>query len=79
MHGGSGLSEEEYVTAINSGVRKINYYSYSAKAGAEAIKEYIDSHSNHFYHDFAVVAKEAIKKDVKRAMEIFSNKHKVAR
>jgi fructose-bisphosphate aldolase, class II len=79
MHGGSGLSEEEYITAINSGVRKINYYSYSAKAGAEAIKEYIDSHSNHFYHDFAVVAKEAIKKDVKRAMEIFSNKHKVVR
>ncbi|MDM5329995.1 class II fructose-bisphosphate aldolase [Neobacillus sp. CF12] len=79
MHGGSGLSEEEYVTAINSGVRKINYYSYSAKAGAEAIKEYIDSHSNHFYHDFAVVAKEAIKKDVKRAMEIFLNKNKVVR
>jgi len=79
MHGGSGLSEEEYVTAINSGVRKINYYSYSAKAGAEAVKEYIDSHSNHFYHDFAFVAKEAIKKDLKRAMEIFSNKHTVAR
>jgi fructose-bisphosphate aldolase, class II len=79
MHGGSGLSEEEYVSAINSGVRKINYYSYSAKAGAEAIKEYIDSHSNHFYHDFAIVAKEAIKKDVKKAMEIFSNKHKVVR
>jgi fructose-bisphosphate aldolase, class II len=79
MHGGSGLSEEEYITAINSGVRKINYYSYSAKAGAEAIKEYIDSHSNHFYHDFAIVAKEAIKKDVKRAMVIFSNKHKVVR
>jgi fructose-bisphosphate aldolase, class II len=79
MHGGSGLSEEEYVTAINYGVRKINYYSYSAKAGAEAIKEYIDSHSNHFYHDFAFVAKEAIKKDVKRAMEIFLNKNKVVR
>lgn len=79
MHGGSGLSEEEYVMAINSGVRKINYYSYSAKAGAEAVKEYIDSHSNHFYHDFALVAKEAIKKDVKRAMKTFSNKNSVVR
>jgi fructose-bisphosphate aldolase, class II len=79
MHGGSGLSEEEYVTAINSGVRKINYYSYSAKAGAEAVKEYIDNHSHLFYHDFAVVAKEAIKNDLKRAMEIFSNKHKAVR
>jgi fructose-bisphosphate aldolase class II len=74
MHGGSGLSKEDYVTAINSGVRKINYYSYAAKAGAHAIKEYIDNNSNLFYHDFTVVAKDAIKKDVKRVMEIFLNK-----
>ncbi|USK44049.1 class II fructose-bisphosphate aldolase [Cytobacillus oceanisediminis] len=74
MHGGSGLSTDEYVTAINSGVRKINYYSYAAKAGANAVKEYINENTNLFYHDFTVVAKAAIKKDVKRAMEIFSNK-----
>lgn len=74
MHGGSGLSEEDYITAINAGVRKINYYSYSAKAGAQAIKKYIEDHSNIFYQDLTVVAKEAIKKDLKKAMEIFSNK-----
>ncbi|PLR76724.1 ketose-bisphosphate aldolase [Bacillus sp. V3-13] len=79
MHGGSGLSIEDYVKAINSGVRKINYYSYAAKAGAHAVKEYIDQNSNLFYHDFTVVAKEAIKKDVKRAMEIFLNKGAVLR
>lgn len=77
MHGGSGLSVEEYVTAINSGVRKINYYSYAAMAGAKAVKDYLSETSNPFYHDLAVVAKEAIKKDVKRAMEIFSNKSEV--
>jgi fructose-bisphosphate aldolase, class II len=73
MHGGSGLSVEDYVTAINNGVRKINYYSYSAKAGALAVKEYINENENLFYHDFATVAREAIKADVKRAMEIFMN------
>lgn len=75
MHGGSGLSEEEYIAVINSGVRKINYYSYAAKAGANAIKEYIEQNKDLFYHDFAVIAKDAIKKDVKRAMEIFLNKN----
>jgi fructose-bisphosphate aldolase, class II len=77
MHGGSGLSEEDYITAINSGVRKINYYSYAAKAGAYAIKDYIENNANLFYHDFTVVAKDAIKKDIIRAMEIFLNKGKV--
>jgi len=77
MHGGSGLSEEEYVTAINNGVRKINYYSYAAKAGAIAVKEYIENEPNLFYHDLAVVAKEALKKDLKRAMKIFANRNEV--
>lgn len=75
MHGGSGLSEEEYIAVINSGVRKINYYSYAAKAGANAIKEYIEQGKDLFYQDFVVIAKDAIKKDVKRAMEIFLNKN----
>jgi len=73
MHGGSGLSESDYINAINSGVRKINYYSYAAKAGAVAVKNYIEKNSSIFYHDLTVVAREAIKNGVKRAMEIFAN------
>jgi fructose-bisphosphate aldolase, class II len=79
MHGGSGLSEEEYLTAINSGVRKINYYSYGAKAGALAVKDYINQTSSLFYHDLTTAAKEAIKKDLKRAMQIFMNDKEVAK
>ncbi|MEQ2466429.1 class II fructose-bisphosphate aldolase [Niallia sp. Sow4_A1] len=74
MHGGSGLSEEEYKTVINRGVRKINYYSYAAKAGAYAVKEYLEKEENPFYHDLTVVAKETIKQDIKKAISIFSNK-----
>lgn len=78
MHGGSGLSEEEYIEAINSGVRKINYYSYAAKAGANSVKNYIDKESTTvFYHDLTVVAKNTMKKDIKKAMEIFSNRNEV--
>ena len=74
MHGGSGLSEEEYITAINNGVRKINYYSYAAQAGAFAVKDYLDKEPNPFYHDLAVVAKDALKQDLKKAMQVFSNR-----
>ncbi len=42
MHGGSGVSEEDYKTVIAKGVRKINYYTYMAKAGGETVKEKFD-------------------------------------
>ncbi|MGN8844983.1 class II fructose-bisphosphate aldolase [Niallia sp. HCP3S3_B10] len=74
MHGGSGLSEEEYKTVINRGVRKINYYSYAAKAGAYAAKAFLEKEENPFYHDLTVVAKETIKQDIKKAISIFANK-----
>lgn len=77
MHGGSGLSEQDYINTINAGVRKINYYSYAARAGAHAVKEMIEKEPNIFYHDLAVVGKNAIKKDLRRAMQIFSNKSSV--
>ncbi|MBQ8813305.1 MAG: class II fructose-bisphosphate aldolase [Lachnospiraceae bacterium] len=39
MHGGSGVSEEDFRKAITSGVRKINYYTYMAMAGGGIIAE----------------------------------------
>ncbi|MDO5136514.1 MAG: class II fructose-bisphosphate aldolase [Eubacteriales bacterium] len=37
MHGGSGVSAEDFRTAIQKGVRKVNYYTYMAMAGGENI------------------------------------------
>ena len=39
MHGGSGASEEDYHKVIERGVRKINYYTYMAKAGGSGVEE----------------------------------------
>ena len=33
MHGGSGVSTDDYKRVIELGIRKINYYTYMAKAG----------------------------------------------
>ncbi len=74
MHGGSGLSEEEYINAIDNGVRKINYYSYAAKAAGDAVKEYVNQNKNVFYHDVTIVALEALKKDYKKAISTFTLK-----
>lgn len=73
MHGGSGLSKEEYLKTIESGVRKINYYSYSAKYAAEAIKEYINKNNNVFYHELTFIAKKVIEQDLRTVIKIFRN------
>ena len=71
MHGGSGVSAEDYKKVINLGVRKINYYTYMSKAGGTAIAEMKDKT---FFHDMEITAIDAMKKDVKTAMEIFTFK-----
>jgi fructose-bisphosphate aldolase class II len=75
MHGGSGLSKEEFTTAIKNGIRKINYYTYMALAGGKAVKEALDKVAeggNVFYHDIPLIAIEAMKNNVIEAIKTFS-------
>lgn len=69
MHGGSGVSPDDYRRVISLGVSKINYYTYMAKAGAEAINGKTFTQ----YHDIVTAATNAIKADVMKAMKVFSN------
>ena len=72
MHGGSGVSDEDYRIAIKNGIRKVNYYSYMSKAGVNAVKEMLDDHEVTFFHDLALAAQTAMEKDVEKAMRVFS-------
>lgn len=74
MHGGSGVSPEDYRTAIEKGVNKINYYSYMSNAGVKAAKELLDTQEVTFYHDIAIVSQKAMAEDVRRAMSVFYGK-----
>lgn len=74
MHGGSGVSEEGFRTAIANGIRKINYYSYMSKAGYMAAKELIESGKTSYLHDVEYAAMHAMKEDVKKAIRVFSCK-----
>ena len=68
MHGGSGVSDEDYKKVISLGVRKINYYTYMAKAGGNGVA---NMENPTFFHDVENAAYEAMKKDVKRAISLF--------
>lgn len=71
MHGGSGVSPEDYRVAISKGVRKINYYSYMSNAGVKASKELLDTQDITYFHDIALAAQKAMKEDVAKAMKVF--------
>ena len=72
MHGGSGVSDEGFKSAIANGIRKINYYSYMSKAGYMAAKEAIESGKMSYLHDVEYAAMQAMKEDVKKAIKVFS-------
>lgn len=75
MHGGSGVSAEDYIKAIDAGVRKINYFTYMDKAGGFAAGEYIKSLQNGepvFFSSIYMAARDAMRENVYEAMKVFA-------
>ena len=75
MHGGSGVSDEDFRSAIKAGVRKINYFTYMDKAGGAAAREYIakiEEGRPIFYTEIIKASTKEMKENVKNAMSIFA-------
>ena len=71
MHGGSGVSDEDYGKSIALGIRKVNYYSYMAKAGVDGVKKLMASKDVKYFHELAVAAQDAMEQDVRQAISLF--------
>ncbi len=78
MHGGSGVSGEEFRRAIQAGVRKINYYTYMAMAGGAGAEAYLESVRESgtrdavLYHDVTQAAVRAMQENCRAAMQVFA-------
>lgn len=70
MHGGSGVSEEDYKRVIQSGVRKINYFTYMDKAGRDALDD-LDHY--HYFHEITQAGQLAMEENIEKALRCFSN------
>ncbi len=76
MHGGSGVSSEDFRKAVAAGVRKINYFTYMDKAAGTALAEYVagvETGMPVFFTEAAVKAGAAMKENIKEAMKVFAN------
>ena len=75
MHGGSGVSVDDYHAAVDAGVRKINYFTYMDKAGGQAVEEYLKGlkpNEPRFFSSMMVAARAAMKENVGNAMKVFA-------
>ena len=74
MHGGSGISHDEYREVIKRGITKINYYSYMSYAAYAAARDTVNAKESDFYHNLALNAQMAMKQNVLETMRVFSGK-----
>ena len=75
MHGGSGVSREDYHKAVRAGVRKINYFTYMDKAGGNGAAEYLktlQAQEPVFFSSLSMAGMDAMKEDVKAAIRMFA-------
>ncbi|MBR2274566.1 MAG: class II fructose-bisphosphate aldolase [Lachnospiraceae bacterium] len=75
MHGGSGVSPENFRKSIEAGVRKINYFTYMDKAGGSAAESYLKGLKEGepiFFSSISMAARAAMKEDVENAMKVFA-------
>lgn len=71
MHGGSGVSPDDYRQAIQQGIRKINYYSYMSKAGVDHVRSLLTDKTVSYFHDVANAAVDGMREDITKVMRVF--------
>lgn len=77
MHGGSGLSEEDFHKSIDHGASKINYYTGMALKVVDRAKErFIESEEKTFYHEFMMNVIQDFKEDAQHIMRTFRSSNK---
>ncbi len=72
LHGGSGLSDEDFIRAIRMGISKVNFFTGMTYAAVQRIKEFIKTDPKG-YEWIALEAKNAIKDVVREKMRIFGS------
>lgn len=70
MHGGSGLSAPEYRACIRHGVRKVNYYTYAAKAALDAVRDELDNSDAVLFPLVGRAAQQAVEVDVQSLVDV---------
>ena len=72
LHGGTGISDEQFQRAISLGVRKINIATASFDSLASYAKTYCDNKEKANYFELSACEVEGVYQNVKRHIKVFN-------
>jgi len=74
LHGGSGISDEDFKRAINLGICKINFYTGMSIAAVKKVRQYLSQNQGvSSYPDVVKKGMEEVKKIVKERLVVFGS------
>ncbi len=78
LHGGSGLSDQDFRNVVKKGINKINFFTEMSMAAAQAAKNFIKQSGDEPIHMMQInsVQSEAVVSLVKEQIEVFGWKKK---
>ena len=72
LHGGTGLTEQDYRKVVAHGINKINYFTGMSLAAVAAVKQAIEDREGYLhYHDLVIAGLAKAKELVKKQIEVF--------
>lgn len=72
LHGGTGLTEDDFRNCIANGIKKINIATASYDNSAKKIREVCDKNPQAKFFDFSNAIVQGTRENVKRHMKIFN-------
>lgn len=76
MHGGSGLSDQEYRQSIENGITKINYYSTMSYEVTNGLRKFLNDNPEAFLFDLDMKTIELVKENIAEKIRIFGSSNK---
>jgi fructose-bisphosphate aldolase class II len=73
LHGGSGISDDDFRKTVKEGICKINIFTEMSQQAIANIKDFLDKGDYKWVLDFSFAIKEGMKKVAKKRMEVFDS------
>jgi len=73
LHGGSGISDDDFRRAVQLGIRKINFFTEMSKLATDHVRELITASEDIFIQDLLKEAKAKIKEVVMDRITVFGS------
>lgn len=78
LHGGSGISDDDFRRAVKCGIAKINFYTEMARRALVGTEEFIKGVSNYYssFDNMNQVIKDTVREVVEERIDVFGSSYK---